>query len=101
MKIYQLPMGARFEYAGQEYVKTGPLFGTGPAGARLIPKHAMLRLLDEVVLPSAAPRSETLLRSDVLKAFETFYAQSVALVAEDQYTGLEAARADFLRALGE
>lgn len=25
MKIHQLPMGARFEFEGEEYVKTGPL----------------------------------------------------------------------------
>lgn len=25
MKIHQLPMGARFEFEGAEYVKTGPL----------------------------------------------------------------------------
>lgn len=24
MKIHQLPMGARFAYEGEEYVKTGP-----------------------------------------------------------------------------
>jgi hypothetical protein len=31
MKIHQLPMGARFEYAGQTFVKTGP--AETPAGA--------------------------------------------------------------------
>jgi len=29
MKIHQLPQGARFDYEGEEYVKTGPLFATG------------------------------------------------------------------------
>jgi len=47
MKIHQLPLGARFEYNGQQYVKTGPLVGSGQAGAKLIPKYAVVKLLDE------------------------------------------------------
>ncbi|MCX7162613.1 MAG: hypothetical protein NT083_06165 [Rhodocyclales bacterium] len=39
MKIHQLPQGARFEYEGSEYVKTGPLSGTGKEG-----HHCALRL---------------------------------------------------------
>jgi hypothetical protein len=44
MKIHQLPPGARFEYEGEEYVKTGPLLGTGKGGQRLIPKYAVLKV---------------------------------------------------------
>lgn len=46
MKIHQLPMGARFEYEGQTYVKTGPLLGAGAGGQRLIPKYAVLKVPD-------------------------------------------------------
>ena len=63
MKIHQLPLGARFEYEGQEYVKTGPLFGTGPAGQGLIPKYAVLRPLDAVDASRAAAPSGTVPRA--------------------------------------
>lgn len=99
MKIHQLPIGARFEYDGQEYVKTGPLFGTGPAGQRLIPKYAVLRPLDGVAAPPEAQRSETVLRADVVTGFDTFYAQCKTLVPEDRRGALETARDSFLQTL--
>jgi uncharacterized protein (DUF1330 family) len=46
MKIHQLPMGARFEYEGAEYVKTGPQLASGAGGQKLIPKYAVLKPLD-------------------------------------------------------
>lgn len=100
MRIHQLPIGARFEYQGQEYVKTGPMIGTGSAGPRLLPKHAELRPLGDVDVPQAAEPNEKLPRTDVLRAFEAFYAQCSALVAENRRAALEAARACFLKDLG-
>ena len=46
MKIHQLPIGGRFEYEGVEYVKTAPLFATANGKQRLIPKYAVLKVLD-------------------------------------------------------
>lgn len=100
MKIHQLPMGARFEYAGQEYVKTGPIFGTGPNGQKLIPKYAVLKPLGETEPPPAEELSGTLERAEVLRAFEAFYAKCGALVPEERREALEAARDEFLMALG-
>lgn len=99
MKIHQLPMGARFEYQGEEYMKTGPLFGTSAAGQRLIPKYAVLKPLGNVDVPPAEAPSETVARADVVKALDTFYAQCMTLVPEDRRTALAAARDDFLKAL--
>jgi hypothetical protein len=99
MRIHQLPIGTRFEYDGQEYVKTGPLVGTGSAGQRLIPKHAVLRPLGDVDIAPAAAPSATVLRVDVLRAFETFYAQCMALLPETQRPALASAREGFLKAL--
>lgn len=99
MRIHQLPLGARFEYEGQEYVKTGPLFGTGEAGQRLIPKYAVLKSLGEAGAPQQAPRSASVLRADVFLAFESFYAQCRPLVPADRRAALEAARDGFLQAL--
>jgi len=101
MRINQLPIGARFEYEGQEYVKTGPMIGASNTGQRLIPKHAALKPLGEVAPPPAAAKSETVSRADVLRAFETFYARCDTLVADDQRAALESARDRFLKALGE
>ncbi len=98
MKIHQLPMGARFEYEGEEYVKTGPLFGTGKAGQRLIPKYAVLKQFGGVAAPASAQR-ENLPRAEVMKAFDDFHAQCRSLVADDGLETLERAREAFLKAL--
>jgi len=99
MKIHQLPIGARFEYEGQEYLKTGPMFATGPAGQRMIPKYAVLKPLGGGDAASDTGHSETVLRAEVLKAFGTFYLRCAALVPEDQRGDLEAARGSFLKTL--
>jgi hypothetical protein len=101
MKIHQLPPGARFEYEGEEYVKTGPLFGTGKAGQRLIPKYAVLKPLDGVPSASVSEKknADALSRKAFQKAFDTFYAQCEALVPEDKQASLQAVRDGFLNAL--
>ncbi len=99
MKIHQLPMGARFEFEGEEYVKTGPMVATGKSGQRFFPKYAVLKPLGDV--PSAVsgkPRT-TVSRAGALKAFEVFYAECSALVPEDRRKSLDSARARFLRFL--
>jgi hypothetical protein len=101
MRIHQLPIGAHFEYEGQEYMKTGPMLGTCNAGQRLIPKHAVLRPLGDIDVPQEAERSETVSRTDVLNAFEAFYAQCNALVPETRRAALATARGCFLKTLGE
>jgi hypothetical protein len=98
MKIHQLPFGARFEYEGREYVKTGPLFGTCDGSQRLIPKYAVLRPLDGAVEQKKASR-ETVRRTDVAEAFDVFCRQCGPLVPDDRQTAFEKARAGFLAAL--
>jgi hypothetical protein len=99
MKIHQLPLGARFEYEGEEYVKTGPLFATGPAGQRLIPKYAMLRPLQDAAAVSAPPRRELLPRSELVAAFASFQSRCESLVPTDRRAELDAACREFLQAL--
>lgn len=99
MKIHQLPDGARFEYQGEEYVKTGPLFATGKAGQRFIPKYAVLKPLGEVKGPATTPKQETLSRANVLGAFEAFYAECRRRVPADHQIALDAAREQFIRSL--
>lgn len=100
MKIHQLPNGARFEYEGQEYVKTGPLFATGQGGQRLIPKYAVLKPLGDFSVVTEKT-GDSLPRADVLKAFDTFYTDCKALVPEDKQAEMQAARIRVLKALGK
>ena len=97
MKIHQLPMGARFEYEGVEYVKSGPLFGTGPQGQRLIPKYALLRSLDQPSELSVARASVT--RTSVAKAFDAFYTVARQVAKPGAEIELEAAKQAFFRTL--
>jgi len=98
MKIHQLPQGARFEYEGDEYVKTGPMSGTGKGGQRLIPRYAVLKPLDSIET-APRPKSDSLQRSNVLRALDTFFIECKALVPEDKQVALDAARDRFLRTL--
>jgi hypothetical protein len=98
MKIHQLPMGARFEYEGQAYVKTGPLVGSGEGGQRLIPKYAVLKVLDGSV-PKTAAQATPLTRDVVLAAFADYHASCAALIPRERQSEQDAARAAFLKAI--
>ena len=104
MKIHQLPNGARFTYQGEEYVKSGPMFGTGKDGQKIIPRYAVLQVLDDpaAALPTSelppAPR-DAVSRAEVLRAFAEFCLHCRALIADDQAGSFERARNQFLNAL--
>ena len=101
MKIHQLPLGGRFEYEGEEYVKTGPMTGAGSSGQRFFPKYAVLKPLGDVggVAPDA--KSSSVPRAGVLEAFEIFYAECRAWVGADGEAALVEARHRFLQTLSE
>jgi hypothetical protein len=101
MKIHQLAIGARFEYEGVEYVKSGPMFATGPAGQRMIPKYAVLKPLDPSAATADAGLHKVLAHADVLRAFAGFYARCADLVPEEKRGELEGARGSFLLALAD
>jgi len=98
MKIHQLPDGARFEYKGEEYVKTGPMFGTGPNGPQLIPRSAVLRPIGEREATREA-RDDVIASEEVVRAFNAFYAECRALVPDEKQTTLELLRDRFLKSL--
>jgi hypothetical protein len=99
MKIHELPIGTQFEFQGQPYVKTGPQVAEGPAGRRLIPRHATLRPLAGPAAEPASSADETLSRADVEHAFGAFYARCCELVPADRQVDLEWARDQFRKAL--
>jgi hypothetical protein len=96
MKLQHLAMGARFEYEGLVFVKTGPLTATSEVGGqRIIPRHAVLRPLD---LPATEGKGR-LEAAVVRKAFNTFFETSNRLVGEAGRAELEQARQRFLKAI--
>ena len=96
MKIHQMPIGTRFRYEGEEYTKTGPMIAGGKSGQRLIPKHAVLTPIGDLTA-SSTPQADTIARSIVIDAFDSFYARCEALVPEGGIQALKAARTDFLK----
>ncbi len=85
-----LPLGARFEFEGKVYVKTGPLTAATEAGGqRMIPRSALLKPLDA---PAAQPAKSgrKLDATAVTAAFELFFADCARL--------LQTAETDLLRA---
>lgn len=98
MKIHQLANGARFEYEGEEYVKTGPLFATGKGGPRLIPKYAVLKPLENS--RTTVDATDLVSRTTVIRAFDAFYTECAAMLPADRQPELEAGRERFLKAVG-
>ena len=98
MKIHQLSDGARFEYKGEVFVKTGPMFGTGPNGPQLIPRSAVLRPLGESAAACGTADSQVT-KAAVESAFSAFYADCQALVTEERQAELALLRERFLTSI--
>ena len=53
MKLTQLPLGARFEYDGEIFTKTGPMTAASEKhGQRMIPRYAVLKPADGFTPPA-------------------------------------------------
>lgn len=90
MKFQLLAIGARFEFEGNVYVKTGPLTAASEAGGqRMIPRSAVLKPLDAPVVdkPKAGRKLDAVA---VTAAFELFFTDCARL--------LQSAETDVLRA---
>lgn len=99
MKLQHLPMGARFEYQGVVYVKTGPMMAAAESGEqKLIPRYAVLKPLDPMPAPETGPRRQ-LSEAAVLAAFDQFYLGCTRLVDESGRVELARARQRFLDTL--
>lgn len=74
MKFSQLPIGARFEFEGKAYVKTGPIAASSQEGGqRMIPRYAVLRPLDGTAPVEPPKASRSLDETTVKAAFDAFY----------------------------
>ncbi len=102
MKLQHFPIGARFEYEGRVFVKTGPLTASSEQGGQqLIPRYAILKPMDvpETAAPGASVRK--LDPRKVRKAFDAFYDECLKHVDPTAATALETARAAFIAALNQ
>ena len=101
MKLQHLALGARFEYEGRVFVKTGPLTAVAEdGGQQMIPRYAILKPLD-LPEPEMAPgvAVRRLEAQKVRKAFDAFYEISRQHCDPAALPTLEAARAEFLTRL--
>ena len=100
MKLEHLAVGARFEYQGQVFVKTGPLTAAGESGGqRIIPRHVVLTPLDAPPAEKKSGPRRKLDEAAVRTAFDAFYRTCLRTADEFSRPELEAARQRFLDAL--
>lgn len=101
MKLQHLAIGARFEYEGLVFVKTGPLTASSELGGqRMIPRYATLKPLDvPAAEASKAPVRGRLEAVRVRTAFERFYESCERLVPESGRNELADARQQFFEAI--
>ncbi len=100
MKLQQLAVGARFEFEGVVFVKTGPLTAASEAGGqRMIPRYAMVRPLDVPETATGPAGRRKLDEARVLAAFGRFYETCGKLLDATAHAELAAARQQFLAAL--
>jgi hypothetical protein len=107
MKFQQLALGARFEFEGTDYVKSGPLTATSAAGLqRMIPRFAVLKPLDSAQSVAPVKAVGRIEAERVLTAFEAFYQDAASLLQADdaqpssqKLATLFAARQRFLNGL--
>ncbi len=100
MKLTQLPLGARFEYDGEIFTKTGPMTAASEKhGQRMIPRYAVLKPADGFTPPAGPETARMLDEGIVLAAFERFFGTALRLSDDFSKAELEAARQKFLAAL--
>lgn len=114
MKFQHLPLGARFEFDGKVYAKTGPLTATAEdgSGQRMIPRHVLLKPVDAPLpmgdagnpSPAQAARLRTaasLFVTQCTRLIEVACARTDPDLAAELMSELEVARKRFEAALGE
>lgn len=102
MRLQHLAIGARFEYEGQVYVKTGPLTASAEQGGqRMIPRYADLKPLDVETAPVAGEGAGRTREDDarVRAAFNHFCSKVRPLLTAEQVAVFDDAGAEFCRKL--
>ncbi|MDP3639233.1 MAG: hypothetical protein U0989_00160 [Azonexus sp.] len=101
MKLHQFAIGARFEYEGKIFTKTGPITASADhGGQQMIPRYANLKpfeLPEPTMAPGVAVRKLDPLR--VRKSFDAFYETCLKHVPPTAHDELNAARQAFFSGL--
>lgn len=101
MKLQHLPIGSRFEYEGEIYVKTGPMTAASERGGqKLIPRYASLRPLDGAASEGPRNARKTLDPLRVKAAFDEYHAACCAVLGAPSSERLAPLRQHFLASLG-
>lgn len=100
MKLQHLAIGARFEYEGKVFVKTGPITASAEnGGQQIIPRYAVLKPLDLPAQDDKPGMPRKLPEKTVLAAFEDFYRTCSELLDTSALPALAEARQQFLERL--
>lgn len=80
MKFKLLSIGQKFEYEGETYIKTSPLIASNlkTSQNKMIPRYAMLTLLDSSGIEKQKLKTETINAKEILNAFNLFYESCIA-----------------------
>lgn len=80
MKFKLLSIGQKFEYKGESYVKTSPLVACNinTSHNKMIPRYAMLTLLDDMGAKKQQIKNETINFQETLDAFNLFYEKCIS-----------------------
>lgn len=85
MKFKLLSIGQKFEYEGESYVKTSPLIACNikTSHNKMIPRYAMLTLLDDTGTKKQQIKSETINSQEILNAFNLFYEKCISTLEKN------------------
>lgn len=85
MKFKLLSIGQKFEYEGESYVKTSPLIACNinTSHNKMIPRYAMLTLLDDTGTKKQQIKNETINSQKTLDAFNLFYEKCISTLEKN------------------
>lgn len=105
MKFKLLSIGQKFEYEGDVYIKTSPLIASNVETShnKMIPRYAMLTLLDDAGISKQEITKETVNSQEILNSFNFFYESCISTLEKNNVLipqikdELDKARDDFIQ----
>lgn len=105
MKFKLLSIGQKFEYEGDVYIKTSPLIASNieTSHNKMIPRYAMLTLLDDAEISKQEIKKETVNSQEILNSFNSFYESCISTLEKNNVLipqikdELDKARDDFIQ----
>ena len=82
MKFNLLSIGQKFKFQDEVYVKTSPLVASNVETGhnKMIPRYAVLTLLDDAGSNEQQVKNESINTKDVLAEFNTFYEKCISIL---------------------